>query len=86
MGSPERPDYSQSLPRPLVIPGVMTLRTLADLRELLRHLPTETKGKATWQKITALVDEVAAGSVTPADVAAALEMVLILEKIPFRQK
>lgn len=46
------PDYSRSLPRPLIIPGVMTLRTLADLREPLRHLPTGTKGKAAWKKLS----------------------------------
>jgi hypothetical protein len=31
------------LPRPLVIPGVMTLRTLADARELIRHLPADRR-------------------------------------------
>jgi hypothetical protein len=29
----------RSLPRPLVIPDVMTLSTLADVRTLMRHLP-----------------------------------------------
>ena len=37
----KRSDYSRLLPRPLVIPGVMTLKTLADVRELLRRLPKE---------------------------------------------
>ena len=38
-----RPNWSRPLPRPLVIPTVMTLCTLADVRELMRHLPTQRK-------------------------------------------
>ena len=35
-----RPDWSQRLPRPLAIPGVMKLATLSDVRMLIeRHLP-----------------------------------------------
>jgi hypothetical protein len=29
------------LPRPIVIPKIMTLKTLADVRELMRHLPED---------------------------------------------
>lgn len=35
----KRPDWSHPLPQPLSIPGIMDLVTLADVRELLRHLP-----------------------------------------------
>jgi hypothetical protein len=30
-------DWSQRLPQPLLIPKVMTLRTLADVRELMTY-------------------------------------------------
>jgi hypothetical protein len=36
--SDKRPDWSKRLPRPIIIPLV---RTLADVRELLRHLLKE---------------------------------------------
>ena len=45
MASPKFPDWSRQLPRPIIIPRVMTLRTLADVRELLRHLPKEHRAK-----------------------------------------
>jgi len=36
-------NWSRPLPRPLVIPGVVTLKTLGDVGSLLGHLP---KGRA----------------------------------------
>jgi hypothetical protein len=41
-----RSNWSRPLPQPLVVPTVMTLRTLDDVRELLRHLPEENRSKA----------------------------------------
>jgi hypothetical protein len=38
-------------PRPLTIPTVMDLTTLADVRALIGHLPKEMHAKSTWQYI-----------------------------------
>ena len=86
MPSRKRPDWSQPLPRPLVIPGVMTLKTLADVRKLIGHMPKEFRGRSTWQRIAALLDDAASGEATPNDVAVALQLVLMLEKVEFRRK
>ena len=40
----ERADWSRRLPRPLVIPSVMTLKTLGDVRTLMWHLPEHRRG------------------------------------------
>jgi hypothetical protein len=46
------PDWSRKLPRQLQIPTVMTLRTLADVRELVeRHLPAECRERETWRHV-----------------------------------
>jgi hypothetical protein len=53
-----RLDWSRPLPRPLTIPDVMTIRTLADVRDLIeRHLPAETREKVTWQYLARLLAE-----------------------------
>jgi hypothetical protein len=68
------------LPSPLVIPKVMTIRTLADVRELLRHLPADHRNKETWRHVAAELDKATAGA-DVVDVAVALRMVLMLEKV-----
>jgi hypothetical protein len=55
----KRPDWSRRLPRPLVVPKVMTLATLADVRELMRHLPADHRNS---RRGSALLRKAAAGS------------------------
>jgi hypothetical protein len=59
--------WSRALPRPLVIPEVMTLRTLADVRALMRHLPEDRRARWTWRYVEAQIAEAAgAGDGSPA--------------------
>jgi hypothetical protein len=60
---PKRPNWSRPLPRPLVIPKVMTLKTLADVRQLMRHLPAGHRERSTWCYVDALLADAAAGAI-----------------------
>ena len=75
-------NWSRKLPRPLKIPTVMTLTTLADVRELVeRHLPAEARERETWRYVAIQLAEAARGGDTK-EVEIALQLVLQLEKVP----
>jgi hypothetical protein len=79
-----RPNWSRPLPRPLVIPGVMNLVTLANVRRLIeRHLPEDRRNLPTWRHVRAELAKAAAGVDTAdaADVSIALRMVLSMEGV-----
>jgi len=80
-----RPNWSRPLPRPLKIPGVMDLVTLADVRTLIGHLPKETRAKSTWQHVEAELKKAAAGG-DVAQVYVALQMVLQPEHVEYRPR
>jgi hypothetical protein len=48
-----RLNWSRPLPRPLVIPDVMKLATLADVRALIeKHLPKDRRERRSWRHVT----------------------------------
>ena len=50
------PDWSRPLPRPLTIPDVLTLKTLADVRALVeKHPLAEYRSKFTWRQLARLL-------------------------------
>jgi hypothetical protein len=73
------------LPRPIIIPEVMELTTLADVRILVeKHLPKEYRSKFTWRQLAGLLRRAAAGQQDVAEVSTALRIVLQLEGVPCR--
>jgi hypothetical protein len=63
----------------------MTLHTLADVRELLKHLPKGHCERSTCQHVAACLNEAAHGGDT-IDVAVPLQMVLMMEVVECRPK
>jgi hypothetical protein len=79
------PDWSRPLPEPLSIPTVMDLATLADVRELLGHLPEAHRARDTWRYVATKLDEAARGAPV-IDLIVPLRMVLSMEGIACRPK
>ncbi len=68
--SRKRPDWSRRLPRPLIIPTIMTFKTRADVRKLIMHLPESFHAKSTWHCVAGQLIEVAEGAARRGQVAA----------------
>ena len=84
MALPKRPDWSRRLPRPLQIPNVMKLTTLADARDLIeKHSPADYRQKNTWRYVAAQLAEAASGG-NVLDASIALRMVLMVEGVRCR--
>lgn len=77
-----RPDWSRPLPRPLNIPTVMKLSTLADVRDLVeKHLPAQYRHKPTWQHVSKEIAKAADGEKDLLEICVALRLVLALEGV-----
>ena len=58
----------------------MTIATLADVREFMRHLPEDRREMSTWRLVADDLEAAARGA-DPADVALTLRLVLMLERV-----
>jgi hypothetical protein len=63
-----------------MIPTVMKLTTLADVRMLIRHVPAERRERTTWRYVASQLAEAAAGAIDTAHVAVALRLVPMMER------
>lgn len=81
----KRPYWSRPLPRPLEIPTVMKLDTLADVRKLIDHLPKATRAKHTWQHVIKQLNVAARGG-DMRDLEVSLQLVMMLEGLQWRRK
>jgi hypothetical protein len=84
--SPKRADWTRRLPHPLVIPSVMTLKTLADVRRLIEHVPADRRELQTWRHVAGQITAAAWGTVEVADAIVALWLVLSMEGVECRPK
>jgi hypothetical protein len=78
----KRPNWSTPLPRPITIPQVMILTTLADVRKLLGHIPKERRELSTLRHVEATLQACAAGE-EPLNTSIALQLVLQCERVPY---
>jgi hypothetical protein len=84
MASRKRPDWSRPLPRPLEIPTVMTLATLAHVRKLIDHLPKASRNKNTWQHVARQLNDAARGG-DIRDLEVSLWLVMTLERLEWQK-
>jgi hypothetical protein len=74
------------LPRPIIIPDVMKLATLDDVRALVEmHLPTEYRTKFSWRQLAGMLRRAADGKEDVSEVSTALRMVFEIEGVEYRQ-
>src|SRR5215469_8457957 len=81
MTTSPRPDWSRKLPRPLKLPTITTLRTLGDIRALLKNLPARRREQSTWRHVADRLNNAARGGDIN-DAVIALRLVLQLERVP----
>jgi hypothetical protein len=79
----KRADWSRALPRPLVIPEVITLKALADVRTLMNHLPEDRLQRQMWRHVALQLKRAAADGDTT-KISVSLRMVLSMEGVECR--
>ena len=87
IGALPRPNWSRRLPKPIVIPEVTALATLADVRTLIdERLPANYRAKQTWQYVSKLLTDAAQGDTDAVGVEVELRLVLAMEGVECRPR
>jgi hypothetical protein len=63
----------------------MTLRTLADVRKLIEHLPKDVRARSTWRHVAVAELNKAARGGDTINVSVPLQMVLSMERVEWRR-
>ena len=77
----KRSDWSRRLPRPLTIPGIMTLATLADVRTLIEKYFPHCRDRTITRHVADRLAEAACGD-DAASVTVPLMIILAMESVP----
>jgi hypothetical protein len=81
-----RASWSRPLPQTLVIPDVMTLRTLADVRGFVtQRLPKPYRDRPHWLAVARDLEAAARGG-DSAEASMALRVALLIEGVAYRNK
>jgi hypothetical protein len=80
----KRSDWSRPLPQFIIIPDLTMLRTLADVRTLLRGLAVEEREKRTWRYVAIKLQDAARGAPV-VEVFVLLRTILAMEGIANRR-
>jgi hypothetical protein len=76
-----RSNWSRPLPRQLVIRGVMTLKTLADVRTFMKHVPVDRRERSTWRYVAVQLQAAADGGIESIEASVTLRLALMLEGV-----
>jgi len=76
-------NWSRCLPQTLIMPGVTTLRTLDDVRAIMRYLPEDRRATSAWQHVKQMLEQAAVGG-DLITVDNALRTALSLEGVEYR--
>jgi len=81
------PNWPRPSPRLIVIPKVMEIATLGDVRALVeKHLPAEYRTKFTWRQLAGMLRRATEGKEDAAELSTALQIVLKIEGVEYRTR
>lgn len=78
-----RSKWARPLPRPIIIDGIVELKTVGDVRDFVARLPAPFCDRSTWRYVASCAKEAADGA-GPVQVHVPLMLVLSIEGADWR--